>query len=37
VRRSQEDRRSRLTCRAVRDNAVWTFDVVAITTARLGH
>jgi hypothetical protein len=31
VRRSREDRRSRLTCRAVRDNAVWSYDVVAIT------
>jgi hypothetical protein len=31
VRRSQEDRRTLLTCRAVRENAVWTYDVVAIT------
>ncbi len=33
LRRSQEDRRSRLTCRAARDNAVWSYDVVAITPA----
>jgi hypothetical protein len=31
VRRSREDRPTRLTCRAVRENAVWTYDVVSVT------